>query len=132
MRRARVRRSVQPVPEQRRSRGGRAFAEGHWAEWVAAFWLILKGYQVLGFRLKTPQAEIDILARKGPILVVVEVKRRKTMDAALNALSASQRERLRAAGQAVLRQRPGLQGLSLRIDTVALARGRFPRHRQGL
>ena len=131
----RVRRPVQPVrvaSDRRRARGGQAFAEGHGAEWVAALWLMLKGYQVLGFRLKTPGAEIDILARKGGILAVVEVKRRATLEAALTALKPPQRERLRAAGLAVLRQRPGLKGLTLRLDTVALASGRFPRHRRGL
>lgn len=131
----RVRRPVQPVKaasEQRRVKGGRAFAEGHGAEWIAALWLMLKGYQILGFRLKTPGAEIDILARKGGILAVVEVKRRATLETALTALKPAQLERLRAAGQAVLRQRPGLKGLILRVDTVALASRRFPRHRRGL
>jgi putative endonuclease len=93
---------------------------------------MLKGYQLLGFRLKTRGVEIDILARRGPMLIVVEVKRRATLAAALSAIDADQRERLRAAGAALLRQRPGLAGLRLRIDTVALAPGRFPRHRRGL
>lgn len=135
MRPVRVRRPVQPArtaSEQRRNRGGRAFAEGHGAEWIAALWLMLKGYQILGFRLKTPGAEIDILARKGRVLAVVEVKRRVTREAALTALRPAQLERLRAAGQAVLRQRPGLKGLSLRVDTVTLASGDIPRHRRGL
>lgn len=135
MKRDRVRRPVQPVrvaSAQRRARGGQAFAEGHGAEWVAALWLMLKGYQVLGFRLKTPAAEIDILARRGRILAVVEVKRRATLEEALTALKPAQRERLRAAGMAVLRQRPGLKDLTLRLDTVALASGRFPRHRRNL
>jgi putative endonuclease len=134
MRPDRVPRPVQaarPASEQRRARGGRAFAEGHGAEWIAAFWLMLKGYQVLGFRLRTPGAEIDILARKGQVLAVVEVKRRATLDAALIALRPAQLERLRSAGRAVLRQRPGLKGLRLRVDTVALAPGRIPRHRPG-
>jgi len=135
MRPERVRRPVQPArpaSEGRRTKGGRAFVEGHGAEWIAAVWLMLKGYQVLGFRLKAPGAEIDILARKGRVLAVVEVKRRATMEAALTALKPAQLERLRAAGQAVLRQRPGLKGLTLRVDTVALASHRFPRHRRGL
>lgn len=131
----RVRRPDQPVrtaSAQRRARGGRAFAEGHEAEWIAALWLMLKGYQILGFRLKTPGAEIDILARKGRILAVVEVKRRATPEAALTALKPAQLERLRAAGLAVLRQRPGLRGSILRVDTVTLVPGRIPRHRRGL
>ena len=40
-----------------------------------------------------------------------------------------QYDRLLSAGRAVLRQRPSLAGHELRIDMVALAPGRFPRHR---
>lgn len=126
-----------PRPERHRSArrvatGGRSFRQGHAAEWIAALWLMAKGYRILGFRLKAPGAEIDILAQRGRTLVVVEVKRRASADAADQALQADQRERLRLAGERVLRQRPGLKGLVLRVDTVTLSPGRFPRHRRGL
>ena len=105
---------------------------GHRSEWLAAALLMCRGYQLLGFRLKTRAGEIDILARRGRILAVVEVKRRATLDLALAALSAKQYDRLLAAGRAVLRQRPSLAGHLLRIDLVALAPGRLPRHRRGV
>ncbi len=112
--------------------GGRAHAAGHKSEWLAAAWLMAKGYQVLGFRLKTRAGEIDVLARRGSVLAVVEVKRRATLEQALAALGPEQYDRLLAAGRAVLRQRPSLVGHVLRIDMVALAPGRFPRHRRGV
>ena len=71
-------------------------------------------------------------ARRGKVLAVVEVKRRATLEAALTALGADQYDRLLAAGRSVLRQRPSLAGHVLRIDMVALAPGRFPRHRRGV
>lgn len=117
---------------RRQAAGGAAFKAGHSAEWLAAAWLILKGYRILGFRLKAPGAEIDILAQKAGVLAVVEVKQRRTVEAAEIALSPNQRERLRLAGERLLRQRPGLKGLRLRLDTVTLASGKFPRHRRGL
>lgn len=114
--------------------GGRSRKLGHRSEWLAAAWLMLKGYQLLGFRLKTRSGEIDILARRGwgrgRVLAVVEVKRRATTEQALAALSAEQHDRLLSAGRAVLRQRPSLAGHQLRIDVVALAPGRIPRHRR--
>ena len=116
----------------RTERGGRAFREGHGAEWIAAVWLMLKGYRILGFRLKSRAGEIDILARRGRVLAVVEVKRRATMEAALSAVTAHQTARLVAAAQQVARGRKALQGLEIRLDTVALAPGRFPRHRRGV
>lgn len=123
---------ARPKAAWRQALGGQAFREGHGAEWLAAAFLMLKGYQVLGFRLKTRGVEIDILARQGKTAVVVEVKRRATIEAALNAVDPRQLERLRAAGAALLRQRPSLAGLALRIDTIALAPGRVPRHRRNL
>ena len=93
---------------------------------------MLKGYQILAFRLKGRGGEIDILARRGRILAVVEVKRRRTIEAAILSLGPEQHGRLAAAGQAVARSRPSLQGLILRIDMVALAPGRFPRHLRGV
>ncbi|RZJ04449.1 MAG: YraN family protein [Brevundimonas sp.] len=112
--------------------GSKAHRAGHGSEWLAAALLMAKGYQILGFRLKTRAGEIDILARRGRTLAVVEVKRRTTLDAAVLALSPDQFDRLLAAGRAVLRQRPSLAGHVLRIDMVALAPGRFPRHRRGV
>ena len=112
--------------------GARSHSAGHGSEWLAAALLMSKGYQILGFRLKTRAGEIDILARRGRTLAVVEVKRRATMEGALTALAPDQFDRLLAAGRAVLRQRPSLAGHVLRIDMVALAPGRFPRHRRGV
>jgi len=119
-------------PSSRSVRGGRARSQGHGAEWIAALWLMAKGYQILGFRLRSRAGEIDILARRGRILAVVEVKRRATLEAALAALGPDQHRRLLSAGQAVLHGRPALKGFDLRIDLVALAPGRVPVHRRGV
>ena len=105
---------------------------GHRSEGWAAALLMARGYQILGFRLKTRAGEIDILARRGKVLAVVEVKRRARLEDALTALGPDQYARLLSAGRSVLRQRPGLAGHLLRIDVVALAPGRFPRHRRGV
>ena len=112
--------------------GAKAHKAGHAAEWLAAALLMAKGYQVLGFRLKNRAGEIDLLARRGDVLAVVEVKRRATLDQAMTCLSETQKSRLMAAGRAVARNRPSLKQLSLRLDMVALAPGCFPRHVRGL
>ena len=116
----------------RSARGAAARLSGRRAEVVAAIWLMAKGYRILGFRLKSRAGEIDILARRGRVLAVVEVKRRKTMQAALSALTPHQTARLVAAAQQVVRGRKALQALEIRLDLVALAPGRFPRHRRGV
>ena len=114
--------------EARRLRGTAARHDGRRAEVWAALWLMAKGYRILGFRLKTPQAEIDLLALRGRTLAVVEVKRRTTLLAALETVSPDQRERLRRAGATLAARKPGLQGATVRLDLIALAPGKLPRH----
>ncbi|MFN3521513.1 MAG: YraN family protein [Phenylobacterium sp.] len=117
------------MSQARRVRGLAARTSGRRAELVAALWLMAKGYRILGFRLKTPQGEIDLLAQRGRILAVVEVKRRRTLDEALEAVAVEQRERLRRAGANLAARRPALRDAAVRLDLVALAPGRWPQHR---
>ena len=110
------------------ARGAAARLAGRRSEAWAAAWLMARGYRILGFRLKTPQAEIDLLAKRGEVLAVVEVKQRTTIEAALEAVSFDQRERLRRAGTTLAARRPSLAGCAVRLDLLALAPGRWPRH----
>jgi len=112
----------------RAARGLAARLSGRRGEVWAAVWLMAKGYRILGFRLKAPQAEIDLLAIRGRVLAVVEVKRRASLAAALEAVGPDQRDRLRRAGVNLAARRPGLKGASVRLDLVALAPGRLPMH----
>ena len=116
-----------PPSPIRSRRGGRARETGRAAEIAAALWLMLKGWRIVGFRHRTPQGEIDLLARRGRVLAVVEVKARATLDEALAAVRPDQRARLLRAGQAVAARRFGPE-LGVRLDLVALAPGRRPRH----
>jgi putative endonuclease len=110
------------------ARGAAARLSGRRGEVLAALWLMAKGYRILGFRLKTPGAEIDLLAKRGSVLAVVEVKRRASLEAALDAVGFDQRDRLRRAAVTLAARRPGLQGASVRLDLLALAPGRLPMH----
>lgn len=117
------------MSEARQRRGTAARLAGRRGEVAAALWLMLKGYRILGFRLRTPQAEIDLLALRGKVLAVVEVKQRATLAQALETVSLDQRERLRRAGETLAARRRGLTDATVRLDLIALAPGRFPRHR---
>ncbi|HEV2364186.1 MAG TPA: YraN family protein [Caulobacteraceae bacterium] len=112
----------------RQLRGRKARASGRASEWLIAFWLMAKGYRILGFRLRTAQAEIDILARKGAVAAVVEIKRRATLAEALTAVGPRQRQRLLRTAESLLMRRRDLAGAQIRLDLVALAPGRLPRH----
>lgn len=112
----------------RRARGAAARLSGRRAEVLAAVWLMAKGYRILGFRLASRQGEIDLLAFRRGILAVVEVKRRTSIQAALEAVRPAQRERLRRAAIQIASTRPLLRDAAIRLDLFALAPGARPRH----
>lgn len=114
--------------ERRRERGRLGRKSGRGAEWIAALLLMCKGYQILGFRLRTREGEIDLLAKRGKVLAVVEVKRRATLEDALEALGPMQQQRLLRAARALRDKRPALRQLDVRLQLIALAPKRFPRH----
>ena len=87
-----------------------------------------KGYRLLGFRLRTPLGEIDLLVARRGVIVAVEVKRRRTVEEALDAVGWRQRERLARAARSAAGSRPGLRDAPVRLDLIALAPGRLPRH----
>src|SRR5262245_13969465 len=80
----------------------RARASGRRAEEHAAILLRLQGFEILGRNVRTGSGEIDIVARDGAVLVIVEVRYRAThVLAAWHSLGRRKRESLlRAAGEA--------------------------------
>ena len=72
----------------RASRGRAAFRRGHGAEGLAACWLRLKGYRILARNWRSAAGEIDLIARRGATLVIVEVKQRGDLVQAADALPA--------------------------------------------
>ena len=50
---------------------------GRRGEYLAALYLRLRGYQILARDLRTPAAQVDLLARRGKALVLCEVKSRR-------------------------------------------------------
>lgn len=121
------------------TRRDRAAAErrGRWAELAAALYLQCKGYRIRGRRIRRPPIEIDLLAARGDMLVLVEVKYRRTLDEAVRALTPDAVRRLeRLAGQLAVefgwRQSPRPVAANVRIDLIALAPWAWPRHIRGI
>jgi len=120
-------RPTAPSPWKQR-KGAAARRAGRRAEWAAAALLMAKGYRILGMRLVTPQGEIDLVGLRGEVLAIVEVKQRRTAEEALLAVAPSQQERLRRAGRGLAARLSKNKPLVVRLDLVALAPGRWPRH----
>ena len=88
--------------------------------WVAVL-LVLSGWRIIARRFCAAGGEIDIAARRGDVLCIVEVKARQNERDALEALGEPQRRRIVAAARALVAAHPGLARLSVRFDVVAVA-----------
>ena len=83
-----------------------AYRRGHRGEWLAALALMLKGYRIVARRYRTKAGEIDLIARRGDLVLIVEVKARPTLDEAMDAIGAMSERRIEAAADVWLtRQR---------------------------
>ncbi|GAB4225552.1 MAG: YraN family protein [Kiloniellaceae bacterium] len=109
----------------------RAYVEGRRAERWAAWWLRLQGYRIVAQGFRVPVGEIDLVARRGRVLAIVEVKRRAGVAAAGEAISPRQQRRIVRATQAFLQQHAELGGLQVRFDALLLAPRHLPRHIKG-
>ena len=109
----------------------RAQRRGRVAEWLCLWHLRLRGWRILARDWRCPAGEIDILARRGKVLAVIEVKSRGELATAATALAPRQRRRIARAAEAFLLQRSDLAGLDLRFDLMLVAPLRLPRHWRG-
>ncbi|SSC65649.1 YraN family protein [Ciceribacter selenitireducens] len=115
------------APETRK----RAERRGRWSEWTAALFLMVKGYRILAMRYRVRAGEVDIIARRGELVAFVEVKARRDLMAAVDAVTFASQDRIRAAGDHWLARQPDAARLSLRYDIVAITPWKLPRHYQG-
>lgn len=93
---------------------------GRRAERLAAFWLMLKGFRIIERRFKASGGEIDLAARRGNLVALVEVKARSDPDEAVLAVTPRTRRRIEAAGRAFIARRPHLAACALRYDIIAV------------
>lgn len=98
----------------------RSYAYGVWAEYLAAFYLWLKLYKIVALRYKTPVGEIDIVARKGNVLVIVEVKARADIADALASINARGRKRIEDAARHFMAHHCGSEDMDVRFDVIAI------------
>jgi putative endonuclease len=90
--------------------------------------LRLSGWRILARDWRCPFGEIDILARRGGMLAVIEVKSRRDFATAVTSLSPRQRRRIARAAEMFLSSRPELAELALRFDVMLVEDWRLPRH----
>ncbi len=99
-----------------------SYKTGLRAEFIARMYLRLHGFRILHNRYitgrHTNRAEIDIIARRGNLIVFIEVKSRPDIRTACDAITTPQARRLRAAADTYLIRR-GWMG-DARFDVIAV------------
>ncbi len=111
-----------------RQKRQRAFRLGIWAEFFAAAFLLAKGYRILALRYRTKSGEIDIIARRGALVAFVEVKARREIHTAIDAVGYEAERRIRASSEIWLSRQRDYAELSWRYDIIAIVPWRLPRH----
>jgi len=104
---------------------------GRLAELLCRWHLRLRGWRVLARDWRCPAGEIDIVARRGRTIAVIEVKLRRDTDTAAASLGPRQRRRIARATEAFLLTRPELAALSIRFDVMLVEKRRLPYHLPG-
>ncbi|HZT87548.1 MAG TPA: YraN family protein [Stellaceae bacterium] len=108
-----------------------AARRGRHAERLCCWHLRLRGWRIVARDWRCPSGEIDIVARRGAVLAIIEVKARGDLSAAAASLLRRQRRRIARAAEAFLLSRPNLGSLSLRFDVMLVEGLRLPRHLPG-
>lgn len=106
----------------------RAERKGRRAETLAAAWLTLKGYKLLALRARTRLGELDLVARRGRVLAVVEVKARSDRASAVEAITPAAQGRIVRAASAWRAACLPYADLDIRFDAIVITPWSLPVH----
>jgi len=105
-----------------------AFSRGLRAETIAAFYLRLKFYSIIAHRFKTRLGEIDLIAKRGSLIAIVEVKARPTLMQAHDTVNKTAQRRIEQAADLWLARQPDASKLNLRFDLIIIRAWHWPHH----
>jgi len=122
------------LPFRSNTRKKRAYRFGIIAEYVAAFYLMTKGYRIIALRYRNPCGEVDILAGRRDMLVAVEVKARKNFAACVDSITWQKQKRIEQAMQWLMQNPAKMTGLApsvtpnIRFDVLWVVPYALPKH----
>jgi putative endonuclease len=102
-----------------------AYIFGHLAEYFTIFSYWIYGYKLLHKRYKTPLGEIDLILKRGDVVVFVEVKFR-SIKIDFDIISYKQRNRLQKAMNYYLSNNKKYFNYALRQDVALISFSAFP------
>ena len=95
---------------------------GYWAETLALFYLLFKGYFPVARNVingkGTHAGEVDLIVRRGKLLVFVEVKKRQNLEQAAYAIKERQKQRIIRGAEAFLKKHKKYDSFDIRFDAV--------------
>jgi putative endonuclease len=106
-----------------------AGAIGNRAETIVAEYLLQRGFSIVARNLRLGRLELDIVARRAELVVVVEVRARGpgAWSSGLGSMTIRKRERIRRAGQRLWQRRykddPSVERLRFDAASVQFADG---------
>jgi putative endonuclease len=112
----------------RKSQKQKSYDAGIVAEFMAGIYLMARGYWIIKRRYKTSGGEIDIIARRGKVVAMIEVKRRADVNAALESVSPKNRRRVVNAARYFLAAHPQFNNMHVRFDIIAVGWPFYWRH----
>ena len=108
------------------------YRRGQWAETLCVWRLRLTGWRILARRFTSGRgsgaSEVDIVARRGRILAMIEVKARANIAVAAESIGGRQQRRIARGAEAFLSRHPALAPLDIRFDAMLVLPWRLPRH----
>ena len=117
------------MPDRFTAKRRKAENKGRSGETLAALLLRLKGYRILGRRVRTHAGEIDLVARSPRgVLCFVEVKARPHARAAVESVLGHQQARIARAASLFVAGKPQLARAPMRFDIVTVTPRALPRH----
>lgn len=96
---------------------------GAWGEDAAARWYEERGYKLVARNWRSGRGELDLIVATPGVLVVCEVKTRRTarFGSAFDAVTHDKRRRLRRLAMAFLDAHPQHRGRRLRFDVAGVS-----------
>ncbi len=103
----------------------RSYSFGIFAEYIVAFFYLIRFYKILGHRVKTYMGEVDLIVVRRKTIVFIEVKARmKVRDEIL--CKNRQQERIRKAAEVFLQRYRKYQEYDVRFDLCIVRPYKWP------
>ncbi len=120
--------------QKRKAKKRKAYDFGVTAEKLAAVFLIMKGYRIISRRYRNPKGEIDIIAKKGNTLAIIEVKARKDFSSCAYSITPWKQKKILSATNWLIGGSGKIAGLNMasehniRFDAILVIPMRLPKH----